>query len=135
MFVLLFPSHDRVGWCNSPTWKREKDKIIKRIFGSVYTRRKEQVENVIGLGLATLQRCLLEVEKEGRTLNIKELSQLTGIISDVNKMLRLEEGKPTDIHKTINLKEAKRKIIDLAGSDPFGEFEDVIIEDEETDSA
>lgn len=110
-------------WVGSKNWVTEKRKVIKQLFGNLYSRRKDNVENIIGLGLGIMERALADIHASGQPLTVSDLQRMMSILSDANKMLRLEEGKPTDIMAKLDFKTAKKKIKELIDSDPFGEFD------------
>jgi len=126
-------------WVSTRFFSDQKNKVIKSIFGNLYSKKAEIISGIIGMGLSILERAfskiLVQMDNPAYCPSLEELQKISSIIGNTNKMLRLEEGKPTEITKHISLKQAKQKIRDLIKSDPFQEFgeweEEAIEVDEE----
>jgi len=67
--------------------------------------------------LALIQRGLRQHLESGNNLTINELKDLTGMLTNLDKMNRLEDGRPTDIIKSINY--SPKRIIEIIESDPM----------------
>lgn len=122
-------------WVSSNPWKKAKGALLKKTFGAIYSKKKPKIEAIVGMGLGLIEEGLsdlaVRMSEEGKQLSVHEMKMLSTIIQDFDKMIRLEEGKPTDIKK-YSMKEAKKKIVKIMGDDPMGEFQEVEIDEPET---
>jgi len=91
--------------------------------------------NILNENLRRVQATMLANPEE--TLSIDDMKKLAGIVVDMDKMVRLESGKATDIIDNIahmSVADARR----ILAEDPFaptvveGEFEDVTVPEDTT---
>jgi len=67
--------------------------------------------------LALIQRGLRTQLEKRDDLTIQEIKDLTTVLNTLDKMNRLEDGRPTDIVKNINY--SPKRIIEIIESDPM----------------
>lgn len=102
-------------------WFKIKDEKQCTIVDLFIKKKYEVLEETCGLALLLLKDQLgekrREIEEEGKVLSIRELRGLSEIVSDLDKIARLESGQATEIINRAGLsaKEA-RKILE---NDPF----------------
>lgn len=110
-----------------------KDKIL------VLDKTAGMAMNILNENLRRIQQTMLENPSE--TLSIDDTKKLAGIVLDMDKIVRLESGKATDIIDNIahmSISDARR----ILQEDPFapqvieGDFEDITIpEDNEIETS
>lgn len=102
---------------------------------SVLDRTAGIALNILNENLKRIQQSM--VDDKTLVLSMDDTKKLAGIVLDMDKMVRLESGKPTDIIDTIahmSVADARR----ILAEDPFSptvveaEFEDVVIPDDST---
>jgi hypothetical protein len=118
---------------NEKCWFSIK-KNINSVVVSAYVRDKISVlDKTAGLALDILHSSLEKTkqnlaENPDVNLSIDDMKKLAGIVLDMDKMVRLESGRPTDIVdeiKHISLADARRILLE----DPFAaEVEEITIE-------
>ncbi|RLA65470.1 MAG: hypothetical protein DRQ88_09320 [Epsilonproteobacteria bacterium] len=67
--------------------------------------------------LALLQKAIKVHLESDAVPSIQELKSLSGLISDLDKIGRLEEGRPTDIKYSVNF--SPEKILEIIHNDPM----------------
>lgn len=116
--------HDRDPITGGECWNIERARRYNEIFDKALKDSHEAIKNILGLGTSNLKRTLeaLLVREDPLTLN--EAHKLSGIIAEMNKIIRLEEGKATDIHAHIDTSpEGVRKLVDeLQEVDPYVDY-------------
>ena len=113
-----------IKWTKEQHWVSSQKKVIKSLYGNLYALRKDSLDNIHGMGLALIERFLAKQLSSDAPMTMKDAQALMGLLAQAGKMIRLEEGKPTEITKRISIEEAKQKVIELVRSDPFEEFKD-----------
>ena len=113
-------------WIASAEWQKQQAKVVKSFVGPLLTRRVDELENIRGLGLAVASRYLAQVWRDKPSLSVKDVEHIIEMVMKVDKLIKLEEGKPTDIVKNISMKEAKERMRKVLKEDPFEEFKDVV---------
>lgn len=113
-------------WTKTQHWSQMQQKVIKQLFGNLYARRREDMEDIIGMGLSTIKKGIAYTLARKEPPTMRECQLVTDVITRLDKTIRLDEGKPTDILQTMSMEAAKDKVRKVLGEDPFGEFEDVI---------
>jgi len=101
---------------------------------AIYIKDKvKALEKTAGIAHNILAKSLIdlskEVEENGKQLSIVDMKDLANIISSIDKIVRLETGKPTEVHDfvTLSVHEAKQ----VLASDPFFQAEYKLIETKE----
>lgn len=99
-------------------WRKERQLSKSQILDLLGESRGKAFAEISLYGMELLVRSLKDHAKNGTVLTIKESFALSHILSNIDKMVRLDSGEPTDIIKDI--KPADRgEIIQLIQSDPF----------------
>lgn len=104
---------------NEKCWFNIK-KSVNSVVVSAYVRDKISVlDKTAGIALDILHTHLMKISQDDSAiLSVDDLKKLAGIVVDMDKMVRLESGKPTDIVdeiKTMSLADARRILLE----DPF----------------
>lgn len=104
-------------------WHPERELNKKEIFSSLADAKKRHFVDLANNGLEVLVRGVRELNRSGSPLSPRDLKEVAAVIEVIDKIIRLDDGKPTEI--TENIKPATREsIIELLKADPFGELED-----------
>ena len=104
---------------NEKCWFNIK-KSINSVVVSAYVRDKISVlDKTAGMALDILHTHLMKLSRDDDAiLSVDDLKKLAAIVVDMDKMVRLESGKPTDIVdeiKHMSLADARRILLE----DPF----------------
>lgn len=99
-------------------WKIERDLHKSQIIELLGDAKGRAFAEISMYGMELLVRSLKEHAQNGTILSLKESFALSHILTNIDKMIRLDDGTPTDIIKDI--KPADRgEIIQLVQADPF----------------
>jgi hypothetical protein len=109
---------------NKACWSQLKKKLKPTVL-ALYLKDKAQVmDQTAGVALEIVTMSLGKVRDELRTnpdyrLSVQEISQISKIAVDMDKMVRLESGQATELieHMGLSLGEAR----EIIASDPFAE--------------
>jgi hypothetical protein len=107
-------------WIKSGEWAKERDELDKELKESIKIRRGQLIPKAIDLGINLIYNAFQERMSEGKPLNILETKIVSGVISDIDKLVRLDAGDPTEIKEAastipVTLEELKKVI----ARDPF----------------
>lgn len=109
-------------------WIPERDLLKSEMFSALADSKKRFFVDLAQNGLELLVRSIKDLNRSGETLAPRELKEIAAIITEIDKIIRLDDGKPTEIVES--LKPATREsIIELLKTDPFNEIEDAEFKD------
>jgi len=99
-------------------WKKDRELHKSQIIEVLGETRGKAFAEISIYGLELLVKSLKDHAKNGTILSVKDSFALSHILTNIDKMIRLDEGNPTDIIKDV--KPADRgEIIQLIQADPF----------------
>jgi hypothetical protein len=110
----------------SRKWKIERDAIRSEIIHALTESKRALMFSISKNGLEVLAKAMEDLRKGTRQLSPKEMSGIANIINDLDKIVKLDDGNPTDIIAEIK-PSSTIEIRKLMAADPFGEIEDAII--------
>lgn len=117
-------------------WEKERDMVRKVILKDLAENKKAVLVSLTGNSLDCIDRAILTLKERSKPPTIIEARNLTAIVSEIDRILRLDDGEPTDIisqHKPATVIELKQKL----KADPFyiedADFREVT--DEKNDSS
>lgn len=114
-------------------WRPERELAKSEMFSALADSKKRFFVDLANNGLEILVRSLREMNRDGAVLEPKQLREISSIIGEIDKIIRLDDGNPTEI--TESLKPATRAdIIQLLKSDPFQEIEEAEIVEPKPDA-
>tara|TARA_R100001594_G_scaffold98018_1_gene132387 strand:- start:313 stop:831 length:519 start_codon:yes stop_codon:yes gene_type:complete len=82
---------------HSNKWKEERGLLRNEILRELSENKKAILTSLVGNSLECVDRAILDLRNRGRPPTISEARMLTNIIAEVDKILRLDDGNPTDI--------------------------------------
>lgn len=103
---------------HSNKWKEERGLLRNEILKELSENKKAILTSLVGNSLECVDRAILDLRNRGKPPSISEARMLTNIIAEIDKILRLDDGNPTDIiaeHKPSTIIELKDKL----KRDPF----------------
>ena len=116
-------------------WEEERNLVRKEILRDLADNKRTILVNLTSNSLDCVDRAIEDLKKRDKPPTIHEARLLTNIISEIDRIIRLDDGEPTDIisdHKPSTVIELKAKL----KKDPFY-IEDAVfreINDEETNT-
>ena len=120
---------------HSKKWEEERDMLRKVILKDLAENKKALLVSLTGNSLDCIDRAIRTLKERSKPPTIQEARNLTNIVAEIDRILRLDDGEPTDIisqHKPATIIELKQKL----KADPFyiedADFRE--IKDEKTDS-
>lgn len=114
-------------------WAVERELNKKELFSSLADAKKRHFVDLANNGLEVLVRGIKELNRSGEPLSPRDLKEVAAVIEVIDKIIRLDDGKPTEI--TENIKPATREsIIELLKADPFGELDEAEYREKESDT-
>jgi len=99
-------------------WEEERNLIRKEILRDLADNKRTILVNLTSNSLDCVDRAIEDLKKRDKPPTIHEARLLTNIISEIDRIIRLDDGEPTDIiseHKPSTVIELKAKL----KKDPF----------------
>lgn len=127
LFMAFKPMKDIAEQCSIPyrtllyhskKWEEERDMVRKVILKDLAENKKAVLVSLTGNSLDCIDRAIRTLKERAKPPTIMEARNLTTIVSEIDRILRLDEGEPTDIisqHKPATVIELKQKL----KADPF----------------
>lgn len=117
---------------NEKCWYAIKKQLAPTSVAIYIKDKVKALEKTAGIAHSILAKSLtdLRIEVEnGKELSITDMKDLATIISSMDKIVRLETGKPTEVHDfvTLSVQEAKN----VLANDPFFNAEFKIVNEKE----
>ncbi len=109
-----------------PKWKEERERAKSEIIDALSDSKRELMYSIARSGLELLNRSMIDLTKSKRMLTPKEMTGIANIIDGLDKITKLDEGRPTEILGEIRpatVVEMRK----LLTNDPFLEIEDARI--------
>ena len=103
---------------HSAKWKKDRDLMKNELLRELTENKKTVLTSLVGNSLECVDRAIADLKNRKNPPSIKEARMLTHIVSEIDKILRLDEGEPTDIiaeHKPATIIELREKL----KRDPF----------------
>ena len=120
---------------HSKKWEEERDMVRKVILKDLAENKKTVLVSLTGNSLDCIDRAIRTLKERSKPPTIQEARNLTNIVAEIDRILRLDDGEPTDIisqYKPATVIELKQKL----KADPFyiedADFRET--KDEKTDS-
>ena len=116
-------------------WEEERNLVRKEILRDLADNKRTILVNLTSNSLDCVDRAIEDLKNRDKPPTIHEARLLTNIVSEIDRIIRLDDGEPTDIiseHKPSTVIELKAKL----KKDPFY-IEDAVfreINDEETNT-
>lgn len=107
-----------------PKWREERELNKNEIIAALSENKKTLLSEVIKNGLDVLAHSMKELKKSNEALTAKEMVGLSNVITNIDKIIKLDQGDPTNITENkkpatvLEIKEMLRK------ADPFLELEE-----------
>lgn len=114
-------------------WKEERETKKSEIMEALTESKKSLMFEISKNGLEILANSIKELSASKRPLNPTEMSRIKDIITDLDKIVKLDEGNPTEIlasTKPATIVEVR----ELLKSDPFLEYEEEYEEESQSDT-
>lgn len=127
LFMAFKPMKDIAEHCSIPyrtllyhskKWENERDMVRKVILKDLAENKKAVLVSLTGNSLDCIDRAIKTLKERAKPPTIQEARNLTNIVSEIDRILRLDDGEPTDIisqHKPATVIELKQKL----KADPF----------------
>lgn len=125
-------ARNTVNWhINSNAWLAERKLKENEVFSSFSDAKKVDFVKMTQSATAIMARSLDNLATRHEPPTINEATRAADILKTLDNILRLDDGKPTDIvkntDKPMDAKELKKKL----KADPFATFEEKDEEDED----
>jgi hypothetical protein len=122
---------------HSKKWEGERYMLRKVILKDLAENKKAVLVSLTGNSLDCIDRAIRTLKERSKPPTVMEARNLTTIVSEIDRILRLDDGEPTDIisqHKPATIIELKQKL----KADPFyiedAEYRETKNEDTNSDS-
>jgi hypothetical protein len=117
------------GWALSGDWKSHREKLFSEIGQELKVVRKAMIPKAMDLGINLILNSFKHRMDSGEPLTLVETKIVSSVISDIDKLVRLDAGDPTEIEGIsstipITLDELKKVI----ARDPFINTVDLVNE-------
>lgn len=119
---------------NKNCWYQMKKELAPTSVAIYIKDKVKALEKTAGVAHGILAKSLMDLSKEvedGKELSIADMKDLASIVTSIDKIVRLETGKPTEVHEfvTLSVNEAKH----VLANDPFFQAEYKVLENKEED--
>ena len=107
----------------APKWRAERDRNKNEIIEALTDSKRNLMYSIAKAGLEILNKSMVELSKSKRMLTPREMSGIAAIVDNLDKISKLDEGKPTEILteiKPANIVEMRA----LLNNDPFLQLEE-----------
>lgn len=104
------------------SWYKEREASKYQMVQALSDSKKKVLTSIVSDGLELVARSMKEWVRSGKVLTPKEADSISKIITDADKISKLDEGSPTDILGEIKpatyveIREARERALEL---DPF----------------
>ena len=82
---------------HSTKWKEERGLLRNEILKELSENKKTILTSLVGNSLECVDKAILDLKQRSRPPSISEARMLTNIVAEIDKILRLDDGTPTDI--------------------------------------
>ena len=99
-------------------WKDERNLVRNELLKELTENKKAVLVSLTGNSLACIDRAIEDLKNRTHPPTIHEARMLTNIVSEIDKIIRLDDDRPTDIiaeHKPTTIVEIREKL----KCDPF----------------
>ena len=105
-------------------WESQRADYEREMFARVVRTHKDIVESITGKALRLIERSAKKLLTEKDNLSPREMKDVSGVLLDVDKFMRLDEGLATEIHGRMELTHEKllQTIHDLLTVDPAVDY-------------
>ena len=104
-------------------WKEERESQKSEIIDALLDSKKSLMYEISKNGLELLNKGMRDLANSDREMTPSDVAKIAGVITDLDKIVKLDEGSPTDIIADIK----PATIIEvraLLNQDPFQQIED-----------
>lgn len=101
-----------------PKWREERERMKSEVIDALTDSKRDLMYSIAKSGLEILNKSMIELSKSTRTLTPREMTGIAAIIDNLDKITKLDEGKPTQITgelKPANVIEMRKLLL----NDPF----------------
>jgi DNA-directed RNA polymerase subunit F len=115
-------------------WLKEREDSKSELLKTFTERKKSLMASIASNGLEILAKAMESLKNVDRPLSAAEIKSISTIVSELDKISKLDEGNPTEI--LAEIKPATTiEIRELLNNDPFlqGEIEDANFKDIDND--
>ena len=118
-------------------WEEERNMVRKEILKDLADNKRAILVNLTSNSLDCVDRAIEDLKKRDKPPTIHEARLLTNIISEIDRIIRLDDGEPTDIISTnkpstvIELKAKLKKDPFYIEDASFREIDDEIINNDD----
>lgn len=88
-------------WIRDGNWRSLRDSAKDAMIDHVREKKKKDIEEIHSLALPLIKKSIKEISESGHVLDTKEMRDLTYIITEFDKLVKLESGEATHIVKNL----------------------------------
>lgn len=114
--------------CNgSIAWRLEKEKIYQITIDKLKSKKEDILLQIMGSSVDLMNKGLTYLLDTKQEFTVAEVRKLLDFVTDMNKTVNLEQGKPTEITRTFQgtQDELDRLLNELSVVDEFGTYKKV----------
>ena len=123
------PEHSLNYWIHNDvelplSWAEARDARHSAIVEAVYAAKEDILSDTLELSLKVLHKGLKELLVHRERMSVTELQKVSAIASDMHRVLKLENGQPTDIQAIVDVTPAglRSAIEELEEIDPYVDY-------------
>lgn len=115
--------------CNgSIAWKLEKEKVFEKTIDKLKKKKEDVLVQIMGSSVDLMNKGLNYLLETKQEFSVAEVRKLLDFVTDMNKTVNLEQGKPTEITRAFQgtQDELDKLLQELSVVDEFGTYKKVV---------
>lgn len=115
---------------HKPKWEQLKQRALEKTVNGYIRDKSKEIQDIVALSLSGLKEHVRKLVSRNEDMTHKDAKLLSDIIANVDRIGRLEMGKPTDIKRYETMgpqelkEEAQRIMKDLELEDPIVDYKE-----------
>lgn len=105
-------------------WYSEREKLQGEILETVVKANEKSLNRIVDMGTSIIIKTLENLHMKTEAVTVREAKEVGDIVKNIDKIMKLNDGKPTDIKKSVRITQdkLKSKLDRLAEVDPYGAY-------------
>lgn len=112
-------------WATQDKWVADRQAVMAEFHNAIMLQRLEKISRLSTAALDVITRAILKLKSKGDDVTIHEAHMVSSIFSNMDKVLRLASGQPTDIVENrgdgekIRMPKNAKELKAILDADPF----------------
>lgn len=84
-------------------WSVERDALVDKWVSDIHKPNLKRMEKIAGHALRVLEKNISRMDMREGNVSLRDMERLTKMLGDIDKIIRLEQGRPTDIRTNVRM--------------------------------